>query len=86
MRTIVLLLALGACSQQPAEQSQETAAPAEAAPATADAPVHQAAMVSVPKDPAKLQRLQKMGYSVHEDHLHAPGVSSCPKMSDDPVM
>ena len=27
-----------------------------------------------------------MGYTVHEDHLHAPGVTSCPKMSENPVM
>ncbi len=92
MRTIVLLFALGACSQQPAEQPRQTAAPAPAAPAPAApavtpmAPVQQAAMIDVPKDPAQLKRLETMGYTVHTDHLHAPGVSVCPKMGDDPIM
>ncbi len=91
MRTIVLLLALGACSQQPAEQPRETAeAPAQAqapAPAvTPAAPVVPAAMISVPTDPTKLKKLEAMGYTAHMDHLHAPGVTTCPKTGDDPVM
>ena len=49
-------------------------------------PVQQAQLVSVPKDPAQLKRLESLGYTVHEDHLHAPGVTTCPKMGDDPVM
>ncbi|MEO5971978.1 MAG: hypothetical protein ABIP91_01240 [Sphingomicrobium sp.] len=43
-------------------------------------------MRSVPTDPVALRKLQAMGYTVHDDHLHAPGVAACPKMSDDPVM
>ncbi len=93
MRTMILLLALGACSQQPAEQSRETAeAPAQAqaqapAPAaTPAAPVIPAAMISVPTDPTKLKKLEAMGYTAHMDHLHAPGVTTCPKTGDDPVM
>lgn len=87
MRTIVLLLALGACSQQPAEQPRQAAAPAAQAPvATSGAPAVQAAMISVPTDPAKLKKLEAMGYTPHMDHLHAPGVSTCPKTGDDPVM
>lgn len=90
IRTIVLLAALGACSQQPEEQQRQTAAPAPVAPAppaaTPMASVQQAAMIDVPKDPAQLKRLETMGYTVHTDHLHAPGVSVCPKMSGDPIM
>lgn len=85
MRIFVLLLALGACSQQPAEQARSQA-PADAAPATPAVPTHQAAMLSVPEDPAQLKKVEAMGYTVHEDHLHAPGVSTCPKMGSDPVM
>ena len=33
-----------------------------------------------------LKKVQAMGYTVHEDHLHAPGVSTCPKAGDGPVM
>lgn len=41
--------------------------------------------IPIPKDKAQLQRLLAMGYKIHEDHLHAPGVTSCPKMSENPV-
>lgn len=41
--------------------------------------------IPMPKDKAQLQRLLAMGYTIHEDHLHAPGVTSCPKMSENPV-
>lgn len=93
MRTIVLLFALGACSQQPAEQPGNAGAPAAApaptaaaaAPPTPAAPPVQAAMISLPSDPMKLKKLEAMGYTAHQDHLHAPGVSACPK-GDDPVM
>ncbi len=91
IRMIVLLLALGACSEQPAQQPRQAAAPVPVAVAPAPAvtpmaPVQQAAMIDVPKDPAQLKRLETMGYTVHTDHLHAPGVSVCPKMGDDPIM
>ena len=42
-------------------------------------------MIPIPKDQAQLKRLLAMGYTVHEDHLHAPGVTSCPKMSENPI-
>lgn len=91
IRTTVLLAALGACSQQPEEQQRQSAAPApvvapEPPAATPMASVQQAAMIDLPKDPAQLKRLETMGYTVHTDHLHAPGVSVCPKMSGDPIM
>lgn len=92
-RTIILLLALGACSQQPAEEARQAAAPAPASipPPVAQtpmpgAPAVQAAMIAVPTDPAQLKRLETMGYTAHMDHLHAPGVTTCPKTGDDPVM
>jgi hypothetical protein len=93
MRTILLLLALGACSQQPGEQERQAAAPAAPVQAPAPAPAAspaapavQAAMISVPSDPAKLKKLEAMGYTAHMDHLHAPGVTTCPKTGEDPVM
>ena len=79
IRMLVLVFALAACGRQPAQEKR-----AEAPPAAA--PMQQAAMVSLPKDPASVKRLEAMGYTVHDDHLHAPGVSSCPKMGDDPIM
>lgn len=40
----------------------------------------------IPEEAAQLQRLVSMGYKIHEDHLDPPGVATCPKMSDNPVM
>ena len=40
--------------------------------------VAQAAMIPVPTDKAQLERVLAMGYTVHEDHMHAPGVKECP--------
>lgn len=85
MRVLAIVLILGACGQKPAEQAGEPLAGA-GQPAMPATPVKQAAMLSVPEDPAQLKRIQAMGYTVHEDHLHAPGVSTCPKAGDDPVM
>lgn len=89
---VILLLLLGACSQEQ-DRAQTKAGPAAPAPVSVPAaqpavqPVEgQSAMRSVPTDPAALKKLQAMGYTVHDDHLHAPGVAACPKMSDDPVM
>lgn len=88
MRVFVFLLVLGACSPQPDEQANEAAAaaPPTVAPGDADPVARQAALMSVPKDPEAVKKLQAMGYNVHDDHLHAPGVSACPKMGDDPIM
>jgi hypothetical protein len=36
------------------------------------------AMLVVPKDKSQLQRMLAMGYTVHEDHMHPPGVKECP--------
>ena len=83
-KLVVLFLALAACSQQRHEQaSQQKLAPPRA---IMPAKVSKAAlMIPIPKDQAQLKRLLAMGYTVHEDHLHAPGVTSCPKMSENPV-
>ena len=95
---LVAVLALAACSQQKDDQAQQKA-PAPAAPSAPAPPAAPAApagmgtakvskpalMIPMPKDPAQLKRLVAMGYTPHEDHLHAPGVTSCPKMSENPI-
>jgi hypothetical protein len=35
-------------------------------------------LIPIPKDKAQLGRLLAMGYTVHKDHMHPPGVKSCP--------
>ena len=78
-------LALAACSQQN-DQSANSRTPAVAPPQVLPVKASKAAlMVPIPKEAAQLKRLLAMGYTVHEDHLHAPGVTSCPKMSENPV-
>ena len=79
-------LTIAACSEQ--REAEPTApAPGAQLPAAAGASAPQtSALMAMPEDPEALKRLQAMGYTVHEDHLHAPGVTSCPKMGSDPVM
>jgi hypothetical protein len=44
-------------------------------PAKAMAEMH---LIPIPKDKAQLARLLAMGYTIHQDHMHPPGVKSCP--------
>jgi hypothetical protein len=83
MRLLPVLIVLGlvACGKAPDQKSaQPTAKPAAAAPAAPKSmpATAQAAMIPVPTDKAQLDRMLAMGYTVHEDHMHAPGVKECP--------
>ena len=88
MRLLVTLLVLGAaaCGQQPEPKEVVVApAPADLALAPPVAP-RKSMLVPMPDDKAALQRLEAMGYTVHDDHLHLPGVKTCPMdMSGGPV-
>lgn len=83
------MLLLAACSQhrQPhAPQSSHHSEPVAIAAAMPSSGQSKTPLwIPIPKDKAQLQRLLAMGYKIHEDHLHAPGVTSCPKMSENPV-
>jgi hypothetical protein len=80
------LLLVAACGQQKKEPTAPTARVTPAALPAKSAPQSKMALwIPIPKDKAQLQRLLAMGYKIHEDHLHAPGVTGCPKMSEDPV-
>jgi uncharacterized lipoprotein YmbA len=77
-------LLMAACDQQ--EQRHAAQVPnAPDIPALSAGQSKAALMIAIPKDPDALRKLVKMGYTMHEDHLHAPGVTSCPKMSENPV-
>jgi hypothetical protein len=78
---------LAACSEhrQPQQTQPHRASPIIAAATPAAGQSKAALWIPIPKDKAQLQRLLAMGYKIHEDHLHAPGVTSCPKMSENPV-
>ena len=81
---ILLFVGLGACAEQadPVD-NQETAKPAASSSMAATQSMmgaKQAAMhtIAVPKDKAQLDRMLAMGYTVHDDHMHPPGVKECP--------
>lgn len=84
----LLILGLSACGSQEAAQKSRLA---EEAPAIANAarmattPAQSSMLMAVPTDKERLKQLAAMGYTVHDDHLHPPGVAACPKMADSPV-
>jgi PBP1b-binding outer membrane lipoprotein LpoB len=96
MRIFVALLLLAGCAQEsePEANAVETSA-APPAPVRPPATVPQAgqpqpnqssALMAIPEDPQAVAKLEAMGYTIHMDHLHAPGVTTCPKMGNDPVV
>ncbi|HVM21874.1 MAG TPA: hypothetical protein VM308_01040 [Sphingomicrobium sp.] len=81
---IVLALLLWGCGRggdapasAPEAQPGPAAADTMAAPAGGQSPM-KAALIEVPGDKQQLERMLAMGYTVHEDHMHAPGVKECP--------
>lgn len=83
---IALLLLLAACREENEDQTRLASPAAPAALPASAAPQSKAAQwIAIPKDKGQVERLIAMGYKIHEDHLHAPGVNGCPKMSEDPV-
>ena len=81
---ILLILAVCACAKPAAQQAQRqpksalvtsTSAAQSAMPGKTSAAMH---FIAVPKDKAQLDRLLAMGYTVHNDHMHPPGVKACP--------
>jgi hypothetical protein len=81
---LLLLLAAAACGKQadPKSTHAAKAAPAPTVAATQAMVRGKGAaemqLIPIPKDKAQLGRLLAMGYTVHKDHMHPPGVKSCP--------
>ncbi|HEX6072227.1 MAG TPA: hypothetical protein VFY95_04385 [Sphingomicrobium sp.] len=86
MREIAILVAVGFCAcgkeadpvAQPAQAPAATSAAAPQSPVAGKMAPTKAAMLAVPEDKQQLERLLALGYTVHEDHLHPPGVKECP--------
>lgn len=75
---ILLIFGLCACGRQADQKTQPPAKPVAVATAVAAQPMTtMSAKISIPKDKAQLNRLLAMGYTVHEDHMHPPGVKEC---------
>ena len=83
---MLLALALAGCGKEVAEpvqrqQSDERASasmPTNRQSKPAGKMAATKAMLEIPADKDELQRLVALGYAVHDDHLHPPGVKECP--------
>ena len=80
---ILLLFATCACGKQAERQVQQSSKAsaitgAAAAESAMPGKTSAAMLIAVPKDKAQLDRLLAMGYTVHKDHMHPPGVKECP--------
>jgi hypothetical protein len=85
-RTAILLLGVAACSRQVDHKSAQQPTskplalptmPAAQSPMPGKAAAEMK-LIPIPKDKAQLARLVAMGYTVHQNHMHPPGVKSCP--------
>ena len=81
MKKVIALITLTTCACERQEQ-QSAASPAPkpaeeilASPCPTSKP---AAVVSIPKDQAELDRMILAGYTPHGTHLHPPGMKECP--------
>jgi len=81
---IIALLALAGCGKQ-ADQTRAAAPTSSVALPTAGAAQSsmpgkggEMKLIPIPKDKAQFTRLISLGYTVHDDHMHPPGVKSCP--------
>lgn len=75
---LLLLPCLFACGKgvSPPERGQAAQSSAPVA-AIAAKPAAMDRMIPVPKEEAQLNRMLAMGYTVHDDHMHPPGVKEC---------
>ena len=82
---ILLLLCISACGKQPDQKAGQVlpkaSVVASAAAAQSMLPgktMAEMRLIPIPKDKAQLDRLLAMGYTIHRDHMHPPGVKECP--------
>ena len=77
---LVLIFCLSACGKgvAPPVQAPKSSAPVTSSmPTMASRPKTMEGMIPVPTDKAQLKRMVAMGYTVHADHMHPPGVKEC---------
>lgn len=72
-----MMIAVCGCSEQDSREKAPAEAAKELVPADprVSAP---AQLIPLPKDQAEVDRLILLGYTPHADHMHLPGVKSCP--------
>ena len=81
MKQVFALIALTTCACERVDQQSAKAPPAKPAEEIlpSQGPTSKpAAVVSIPKDQAELDRMILAGYTPHGTHLHPPGMKECP--------
>jgi hypothetical protein len=81
MKRAFVLIALATCAcERPEQQSAAVPAPepAEEMLPSQGPTSKPAAVVSMPKEQAELDRMILAGYTPHGSHLHPPGMQECP--------
>ena len=81
MKKLILLLAISiaACEREAPDTTAVSPPMAPDAILPGQAPTKQSAsVVPKPEDQAQLDRMILAGFTPHADHLHPPGVKSCP--------
>lgn len=74
---VLTTIALSGCGEQAPRDDVPTNSARELVPA--DRRVSRPSqLIPLPKDQAEVDRLILLGYTPHADHLHLPGVESCP--------
>jgi len=74
-----LALAVSGCNSEPSATEPAPRPTATEAVLPADSRLSQPPkVIPLPKDQAELDRMILAGYTPHTDHLHPPGVKSCP--------
>jgi hypothetical protein len=85
-RVAIVIFGLAACAKQADHKSSQQLAsnppalpvmPAAQSPMAGKAAAEMK-LIPIPKDKAQLARLVAMGYTIHQNHMHPPGVRSCP--------
>jgi len=81
MKRFMILIALAAsgCDKEPqGDAAARAPAALEAVLPTETRQSQPPKVVPLPKDQAELDRMILAGYTPHANHLHPPGVKSCP--------
>ena len=81
-RLLLMIVAIGAAACEAEPQADGLPKPELSTSAALPADKRQtqpAKLIPKPKDQVELDRLILAGYTPHADHLHAPGVKSCPQ-------
>lgn len=84
MKLLLLLLVptLLACDRQPQRNVSPRPSASEAVLARDNRQSQPPKVIPMPRVQAELDRLILAGFTPHDDHLHPPGVKSCP-MADE---